>query len=298
MEVDFKGRVQRGAIGAGDTGSGCPHDAARTTMRAHCRNTRSMESRVPISVEMLEMEAAKAAAGYAKKPNRYVRSGEFISHFQDHAEYELMQLGLPPADIGVGNRQSIPFHLKKNQYVLGAYFPKEMDVWVGADSSGPLLGISFKSMMRGVGQNVNNRWEELVGDAANIHSRFPMLSLGYVMILPAMSFKGSGADEMPEPLIDPSTGGPTNLALQIERKLLGIRGRKQPVELPSVYEEVALAVFDFGLKRPKLHPDFPRPESPLRIERFYEELVGHFQRRNTYVPQQPRSQRESGPAQD
>ena len=266
-------------------------------MRPHRRIMWRMESPVPISVEQLEREAAKAAVGYTKQKG-YVRSGEFISHFQDHAEYELLRLGLPPADIGVGNRQSIHFHLKKNQYVLGAYFPKEMDVWVGADFSGPLLGISFKSMMRGVGQNVNNRWEELVGDAANIHSRFPMLSLGYVMILPTMSYKGTGDDGAREPLIDPGTGRPTNLALQIERKLLGIRGRRQPVELPSVYEEVALAVFDFEADQPRLHREFPGPKSLLRIERFFDALVGHFQRRNTYVPQQPLPQGEGGLAED
>lgn len=252
---------------------------------------------MPISVEQLEQEAAKAAAGY-KEGEGYVRGGKFISHFQDHAEYELRRLGLPPKAIGVGNQKSIRFDLLKNQYVLGAYFPKEMDVWVGADFSGPLLGISFKSMMRGVGQNVNNRWEELVGDAANVHSRFPMLSFGYVMILPTMSYKGSRKREMREPLIDPGTGRPTNLALQIERKLLGIRGRRQPVELPSVYEEVALAVFDFEADQPRLHREFPGPKSPLRIERFFDALVGHFQRRNTYVPQQPLPQSEGGLAED
>lgn len=236
---------------------------------------------MPIDAVKLESEATKAAQGSKSNPG-YVRSGEFIKHFQEHAEHELAKLSLPPPSLAVGNRLALDFHLRKNEYVLGAYFPKEMDVWVGADSSGPLLGVSFKSMMRGVGQNVNNRWEELVGDAANIHSRFPMLSLGYVMILPELSSKGKKGSE--EPLIDQKTGKPTPLALQIERKLLGIRGREKPVEMPAVYEEVALAVFDFEAPTARLNLTFPAPSSPLRIERFYDELVGHYRRRNTYVP--------------
>ena len=236
---------------------------------------------MPIDVAALERHAARAARGYHDSPDGSVRSGDFISHFQAHAEEELGNLGLPPKDIGVAKRNAIQFHLKTNQYVLGAYFPKELDVWVGADFSGPLIGISFKSMMRGVGQNVNNRWEELVGDAANIHSRFPMLSLGYILILPSMSYKSS--KKTPEPLID-KANNPTPLARQIERKMLGIRGREKPVEMPSVYEEVALAVFDFGPDSARLRTDFPTPDSPLRIERFFDALVKHFKDRNSYVP--------------
>jgi hypothetical protein len=245
----------------------------------------SEEAKVPINVRLLEQEATRAAAGLAGKSG-YVRSGDFIRHFQEHAEHELKQLGIPPAplSVGKGGTKKLHFRIRKNEYVLGAYFPKELDVWLDADVNGPLLGISFKSMMSGVAQNVNNRWEELVGDAANIHSRFPMLSLGYVMILPAMSTKGKKTVR-PEPLIDPTTQQPTELARQIERKLLGIRGRQKPVELASVYEEVALAVIDFKAQpTARLNLTFPDPASPLRIERFYDNLVAHFHQRNTYIP--------------
>ena len=99
-----------------------------------------------------------------------------------------------------------------------------------------------------------------------------------------MSYKGEKSKQKQEPIIDSATDQPTSLARQIERKLLGIRGRRQAVELPSVYEEVALVVFDFEQRQPKLHATFPDQSSPLRIERFFDELVGHFRRRNTYIP--------------
>lgn len=170
------------------------------------------------------------------------------------------------------------FRLRENGVVLGAYFPKELDVYLEGDSSGPLLGISFKCMMSGIGKNVNNRWEELVGDASNLHSRFPMLALGYVMVLPTVTRPKQG--NKAERIID-TNGEPTPLARQIEGKLLGIRGRSRPIDLPTTYEEVALPVVDFESSPPCLCPNFPGPD--LRIETFYDRLVSRFRERNHYL---------------
>ncbi|HEX2572680.1 MAG TPA: hypothetical protein VH877_24235 [Polyangia bacterium] len=233
-------------------------------------------------IQHLQAHAAAAARGYKANPQGYVRSGDFPVHFQRFAVHELRRRRIPPAPLTVGamGRSKIRFSLHANKYVLGGYYPKEVDVWLHAEGSGPLLAISFKSMMTGVQQNINNRWEELIGDAANIHSRFPMLALGYIMVLPYMSTKGKLLT--PEPLIDPMSGQPTSTATSIERKLLAAAGRKQSVDLASSYEAIALVVLDFSQSLPTVHPTFPDPA--LRIEGFFDRLVGSFRERNRYLP--------------
>ncbi|MBX5484011.1 MAG: hypothetical protein IRZ16_19475 [Myxococcaceae bacterium] len=233
---------------------------------------------MPIDLAALVEQAHQAHQGLLKNEG-YVRGGAFIGHFQQHALYELRRLNLPPAPITGLRTGALKFNLRENGVVLGAYFPKELDIFLEGNSSGPLLGISFKCMMSGIAKNVNNRWEELVGDASNLHSRFPMLCLGYVMILPART-RAEARGRMEE-IID-GHGEPSPLARQIEGKLRGITGRAKPVELPTIYEEVALVVFDFDGERPKLHPNFPGPD--LRIETFYDRLVGRFRERNHYLP--------------
>jgi hypothetical protein len=235
---------------------------------------------MPIDKAALEAAAAEA---YSKllADDGYVRSGGFIGHFQRHAIQELDRLGAVPPPIRWQQGEPITFALRETRRVLGAYFPKELDVFVEGTSTGPLLGVSFKCMMSGIQKNVNNRWEELVGDASNLHSRYPMLSLGYVMVLPAVTRLTEGKTTRTERIID-EEGKPTPLARQIEAKLRGIRGRQKPVELPTTYEEVALAVFDFGAKKPRLNTRFPSAE--LRIEPFYDRLVASFRDRNKYVP--------------
>lgn len=227
---------------------------------------------MPTNIKELEMHAKAAWEGFVADTG-YVRGGKFIRHFQEHALSELQERGLPPK-----TTRNMKFALSENGVVLGAFFPKELDVFVQGDASGPLLGISFKCMMSGIGKNVNNRWEELVGDASNLHSRFPMLALGYVMVLPAVT-KPDGKGNV-ERVVE-ADGSPTTLGKQIAAKLLGIRGRRSAGESPTTYEEVALVVLDFeGAESPRAVATFPEPDSTLRIERFYDALVERFRERN------------------
>lgn len=230
---------------------------------------------MPINIASLLSHAKAAGDDYDANPGKSVRGGRFVRHFQQHALEELRSLGLPPVPLSGRRAGAMTYQLRENGVVLGAYFPKELDVYLCGDSSGPLLGISFKTMMSGIAKNVNNRWEELVGDASNLHSRFPMLALGYVMVLPAVTNPKEGKSEE---IVD-AAGDPTPLGKQIAAKLLAIRGRRTSVELPTTYEEVALAVIDFSVRpTPRLIPTFPGGE--LRIETFYDRLVERFRERN------------------
>lgn len=211
-----------------------------------------------------------------------MRSGVFIREFQNYCQAELTRLGLPPAAIVSQGRSIQSFSFRAEQPVVGAHYIKSVDLTLQSSTSGPLLSLSLKSMLSSVGKNVNNRWEEAIGDAANLHVRFPMLPLGFLMILPSTSYVTSGGRRVPEPLID-AQGNPTPLAEAVVRKLAAARGRRVAAELPSYYEEVAVTVFQYPLPPDgvaQLHRTFPTLESGLRVEPFFDNLVARFAERH------------------
>lgn len=67
--------------------------------------------------------------------------------------------------------------------VQGAFFPKQIDVLVADWATGPELMISTKSMTGSFGKNLNNRWEEFVGDVRNMRAQFPMAALGVLYLI-------------------------------------------------------------------------------------------------------------------
>jgi hypothetical protein len=233
---------------------------------------------MPIDLKDLLETAVRAGAGFPGN----VRSGKFIKEFEGYCARELGRVKLPPIPFPVGpfSREKVEFHLDQGTYVLGGYYAKEVDVVLTADHSGPLMGISLKSIMRSISNNVNNRWEETVGDAANLHSRFPMLALGYLMIVPYAGYQDSATKKL-EYIID-SYGVPTALARNLERKLRSLQGRDDSTDLPSYFEEVALCVLDMDPKAPKLHPSFPSKD--LHVNSFFDRLVKRFRDRNSFLP--------------
>lgn len=238
---------------------------------------------MPISVPDFQRAARDAEVARGGKA---VRSGKFMHSFEEQSQAEFVKLGLTEGKSDEG----AVMEYRRNKTALGAHFPKSLDLWYCAEGSGPLLGVSFKSMMREVGKNVNNRWEELVGDAANLHSRYPMLAFGYVMILPFMSIttvdrvidKKKSKVEIDEPLID-ATGTPTALAQSLVQKFRAVRGRRDAIEPASLCEEVALAFFDFSKSPPVLHATFPETRSRLRLDFFFDRMAWHYKNRNAYL---------------
>ncbi len=66
--------------------------------------------------------------------------------------------------------------------VLGEFFAKEVDVLVADWDRGVEIMVSTKAMTGSFGNNMNNRWEEFVGDLRNIRGRFPLAALGIVFM--------------------------------------------------------------------------------------------------------------------
>jgi hypothetical protein len=66
--------------------------------------------------------------------------------------------------------------------VHGEFFPKNVDVLVADWDRGVEIMISTKSMSGSFNNNLNNRWEEFVGDVRNIRGRFPLAALGVLFL--------------------------------------------------------------------------------------------------------------------
>ncbi len=75
--------------------------------------------------------------------------------------------------------------------VFGEFFPKKVDVLVADWDRGVELMISTKSMTGSYANNLNNRWEEFVGDLRNIRGRHPLAVLA-VLFLADVSITSAG----------------------------------------------------------------------------------------------------------
>ncbi len=69
--------------------------------------------------------------------------------------------------------------------IQGEFFPKNVDVLVADWDRGVELLVSTKSMTGSFNNNLNNRWEEFVGDVRNIRGRFPLATLGVLFLADA-----------------------------------------------------------------------------------------------------------------
>lgn len=76
--------------------------------------------------------------------------------------------------------------------VLGEFFPKNVDVLVADWDRGIELMISTKSMTGSFNNNLNNPWEEFVGDVRNIRGRFPLAALGVLFLADNSILRSSG----------------------------------------------------------------------------------------------------------
>ncbi len=157
---------------------------------------------------------------------------------------------------------------RARRQVLGAYHAKEVDVSAVLEDSGPLIVISVKAPVSSVGKNAVNRYEEGIGEATNLHTRFPMLVFGFLMILP------QGPELMAE------SGQPTSTLATVERLLVATSTRRAITDPPGSYEAAALAVVDYEPEVPALSPSVPPVDSPLRIEAFFDAIIDLHASRN------------------
>lgn len=79
--------------------------------------------------------------------------------------------------------------------VLGQHYFKQVDVLMANWDRGPELMVSTKAQMSSFGNNINNRFEEFVGDAHNLKGRYPLAAVGVVYVV--RSTIGDEGDALP-----------------------------------------------------------------------------------------------------
>ena len=178
--------------------------------------------------------------------------------------------------------------------VLGGLKTKNVDVVINKDGLGPVLAVSCKGMT-GAFRSLTNRMEETIGECTNLHITYPALVFGYLFVIRANQIADPAASESPSHRERPTpqiaandialseAGRPVETIIRFHSALGALTDRRGIREDASRYEAISLAMIgthDSSIGQPL--PDFPPPDSPLRLERFFEALYLRYDERYVY----------------
>jgi len=76
--------------------------------------------------------------------------------------------------------------------ILGRFYVKQVDVAIAGWDRGPDVMISSKTQFAKYSANRNNRYEETLGEAANLRDRYPLAAMGYAFIVGSDIFDERG----------------------------------------------------------------------------------------------------------
>ena len=178
--------------------------------------------------------------------------------------------------------------------VLGGLKTKNVDVVISKDGLGPVLAVSCKGMT-GAFRNLTNRMEETIGECTNLHITYPALVFGYLFVIRANEAPNaatvanlppgerSARPIAPNDIAITGSRWPVESIVRFHSALGALTGRNGIREDASRYEAISLALIDTGdgaVGNPL--PEFPPPNSPLRLERFFETLYRRYDERYVY----------------
>ena len=216
---------------------------------------------MPIDVTKFNETLKEMKRIYDKDPTVSVRSKEFIKVLDAYCVYELERLGIKTKQVKIGGdegRKKTNVYVKQEVTILGKHKPKDLDMCVYSEESGPLIAISTRSQMSSVGKNQITYYEEIIGDVISLHANYPSLVIGEIYLLPTEPIKKVNGKLMKE-----------KINLKKWEYLYGkITGRKTPDDPPDKYEHFAYLVVDFTKDPPTLHPSIPAM-GELKIDNFF-----------------------------
>jgi len=163
--------------------------------------------------------------------------------------------------------------------VLGGLRTKQIDLIVRSAEAGPTLGISFKTTGNAF-RNIPNRVEELVGDVTNVHLRYPAFVYGFCHIIPMV--KESDAPQKNDASFT-DDGRPMPSIQQFHDLLIKLVGRARISDMPGQYESIVLLVVQCSPNGPKIYPNYPPPDSPVHLSKFFERLYRVYDERYCYA---------------
>lgn len=174
--------------------------------------------------------------------------------------------------------------------ILGGLKTKNVDVVVTKEGIGPVIAVSCKGMT-GAFRNLTNRMEETIGECTNIHITYPALVFGYMFVIRANRALDV-LEELPSVDMEPSRqltandiavqegGEPVESIFRFHSALRELTGRRGIRNDVSRYEAVALAMIEpRGPNAGDVLANFPPPDSPLRLERFFQTLYLRYEER-------------------
>ncbi len=164
---------------------------------------------------------------------------------------------------------NIPSEFIKTEYKLyGAYKTKVIDVGVIHPQAGPLIVITVRSQMSSIAKNIDTNFESLIGDATNLHDKYPTLVLAHLLLWPTIGL----TKEREKPPFK-----------KIIPLLEQITNRKNITDPTGKYEHIAFLVVDFESAPPKIEDNIPPKNSALRIEKFFDKIYNTFRERNKFI---------------
>lgn len=148
--------------------------------------------------------------------------------------------------------------------IVGGVRPQNFDV--GYRPDGVRVAFDSKTLNddKSVGKNWQNMINDLATEATTVHSRFPSAVVGFIVA-------------MPTPCLQP---GPRTNAIVGTLTRLG--GRKLVDEPAHRAEAISLISWDPGTG--VIDPNFPHSGSPLRVERFSDDLGESYYERFQGLP--------------
>lgn len=177
--------------------------------------------------------------------------------------------------------------------ILGGLKTKNVDVVIVKDGLGPVMAVSCKGAI-GAFRNLTNRMEEAVGDCTNLHITYPAMVTGYLFAMrahhqeamvaaAATAPPGSGRTIAQNDIAIRHSGEPVEAVVRFHNAVRELTGRRGIRDDVSRYEAVAMALVDpAGTQPGEVLATYPRPESPLRVERFFDALYLRYDERYVY----------------
>jgi len=147
--------------------------------------------------------------------------------------------------------------------VIGGIRPQNYDV--GYRPDGIRFAFDSKTLndTKSVGKNFQNMVNDLGTEATTVHTRFPYAVVGFMVIIPAPCFTGETRK-------------------RFTRQLDRLVGRDSPIDLAHKAEAVSLVLWD--PRSGTVDDAWPLQGSPLRIERFSEQVQEQYHDRYDGMP--------------
>jgi hypothetical protein len=154
----------------------------------------------------------------------------------------------------------------------GAYRAKKWDVGRLSRSGEVTLGISCKSIISNHGGTVPNRIDDLLGEAVNLHRRWPAAVIGYLFMMArvdeSVQQRRARAERValgePEEAVLNSARDNGDRWFQILGESVGqASGRASADDHPEKFEATSCSLLDFDLGPPfpvRYHPLTPNPD--------------------------------------